>query len=79
MPSLLQRRRALFATPALPPFRRPLLQAMQNFWLSIWSNATEDAESSGGSVRTGYYMLLYFVFGASSLLFQASGGWVWRC
>ncbi|KAL4446696.1 hypothetical protein ABPG77_007940 [Micractinium sp. CCAP 211/92] len=48
------------------------LQAFQNFWLSIWSEATAAAEAGGdaAAMRTHFYMLLYFAFGLSSLAFQ---------
>lgn len=52
----------------------PPPQAFQNFWLSIWSEATAAAEAGGdaAAMRTHFYMLLYFAFGLSSLAFQVS-------
>lgn len=50
------------------------MQAAQNFWLSHWTNETEDAQSSGGDLNNTLYMFVYFAFGMSSLLFQASEG-----
>ncbi|PSC76242.1 multidrug resistance-associated 1 isoform X1 [Micractinium conductrix] len=48
------------------------LQAGQNWWLSVWSEATAaaeaDADPAGLHSRT--YMLLYFGLGLSSLVFQ---------
>lgn len=52
------------------------MQAGQNWWLSVWSEATAaaeaDADPAGLHSRT--YMLLYFGLGLSSLVFQASKG-----
>lgn len=52
----------------------PAAQALQNYWLSIWSEATASAEAGGdpAALRTKFYMLYYFAFGLSSLAFQAS-------
>ncbi|GAB4815546.1 hypothetical protein N2152v2_002592 [Parachlorella kessleri] len=55
------------------------LLALQNWWLSVWSNATADVEASmpsapngpsGPSVATGFYLGVYFAFGIGSLLLQ---------
>ena len=47
-------------------------QALQNWWLSVWSEATAAAEASpqATSLDTHWYMGLYFAFGLSSLVFQ---------
>ena len=59
----------------LPP------QALQNWWLSVWSNATAASEAAaaaqpgGGAgsaddVATGFYLGVYFAFGLTSLALQ---------
>eukprot|EP00887_Chlorella_sp_A99_P003460 scaffold7.g3460.t1 len=47
------------------------LQALQNWWLSVWSEATAAAQDNAGDVATLYYLLVYFGMGAASLGFQA--------
>lgn len=61
------------ALPLPPPPSFPSKQALQNYWLSIWSEATAAAEAGGAeaALHTRFYMLLYFAFGLSSLVFQA--------
>ncbi|PRW33949.1 ABC transporter isoform A [Chlorella sorokiniana] len=46
------------------------LQALQNWWLSVWSQATADAEAQEQAVQTSYYMVVYFALAVSSLFFQ---------
>ncbi|KAI3434886.1 hypothetical protein D9Q98_002940 [Chlorella vulgaris] len=48
------------------------LQAGQNWWLSVWSEATATAaaEDPPAGINTTFYMLLYFGLGFTSLVFQ---------
>ena len=46
------------------------LQVFQNWWLSVWSNATAAAEAEGSHVATKMYMAVYFTFGMTSLVLQ---------
>ena len=48
------------------------VQALQNWWLSVWSEATAGAEAAGAAIDTKFYMGAYFGLGLTSLLFQAS-------
>ena len=50
----------------LPAF----VQVFQNWWLSVWSNATAAAEAEGSHVATKMYMAVYFTFGMTSLVLQ---------
>ena len=47
-----------------------LVQVFQNWWLSVWSNATAAAEAEGSHVATRMYMAVYFTFGMTSLVLQ---------
>ncbi len=71
----------LYATPLpvlLRCFRCP--QALQNWWLSVWSNATAASEAASASashlsdaadsVDTAFYLGIYFAFGVGSLALQ---------
>lgn len=51
------------------------LQAGQNWWLSVWSEATATAaaEDPPAGINTTFYMLLYFGLGFTSLVFQVRG------
>uniref|UniRef100_A0A061RCR8 ATP-binding cassette, subfamily C (CFTR/MRP), member 2 n=1 Tax=Tetraselmis sp. GSL018 TaxID=582737 RepID=A0A061RCR8_9CHLO len=42
-----------------------VLQVLQNFWLSVWSQAT----STSADAQNSYYMAVYFGLGAASLVF----------
>ena len=46
------------------------VQVFQNWWLSVWSNATAAAEAEGSHVATRMYMAVYFTFGMTSLVLQ---------
>ena len=46
------------------------VQVFQNWWLSVWSNATAAAEADGSHVATKMYMAVYFTFGMTSLVLQ---------
>jgi ATP-binding cassette subfamily C (CFTR/MRP) protein 1 len=48
------------------------LQAGQNYWLSIWTEATTTAEVTSHAADTAYYMKVYFIIGLISLVFQVS-------
>ena len=54
------------------------LQAAQNWWLSVWTEATtvfDDEESTtttDTNTNTHHYMRVYFIFGIISLVFQVS-------
>jgi hypothetical protein len=68
---------------AAPP---PLLQALQNWWLSVWSEATAASEATpvdpaaaAAAVDTTWYMMLYFAFGMTSLIFQVGACWLACC
>ncbi len=49
-PILCSRCRPVLACPAC----NPTPQALQNWWLSVWSEATADAEAQEVAVRTSY-------------------------
>jgi len=46
------------------------LQISQNWWLSVWSAATEAADLRRAHVATHYYLAVYFSLGVVSLAFQ---------
>jgi hypothetical protein len=46
------------------------VQVLQNWWLSVWSNATSAADKSGIRLNTGHYLAIYFSFGLVSLGLQ---------
>jgi len=48
------------------------LQAGQNWWLSIWTEATTTAQATSQAAETTYYMKIYFSIGLISLVFQVS-------
>ena len=43
-------------------------QISQNWWLSVWSDATVAAEAAGTSVSTHLYLAVYFILGISVLV-----------
>lgn len=45
-------------------------QVLQSWWLSVWSKATLAADDNGTPLSTHYYLGIYFLFGAVSILFQ---------
>ena len=47
-----------------------VLQIGQNWWLSVWSAATEAADAEHAHVATHYYLGVYFALGSVSLAFQ---------
>ncbi|KAL4518770.1 hypothetical protein Ndes2437B_g00851 [Nannochloris sp. 'desiccata'] len=48
------------------------LQAGQNWWLSVWTEATATAQATSQAADTTYYMKVYFIIGIISLVFQVS-------
>ena len=44
------------------------LQVLQNFWLSVWSNATAEAEKVQGQLHTAFYLSIYACFALSAVL-----------
>jgi len=48
------------------------LQAGQNWWLSVWTEATTTAQATSQAADTTYYMKVYFIIGIISLVFQIS-------
>ena len=63
--------------PRTPGPLAPPPQAVQNWWLSVWSEATAASEAApvdpaaaAAAVDTTWYMMLYFAFGMTSLIFQ---------
>lgn len=71
-----------------------LLQVMQNYWLTIWSHATQDVEVWNAGpvdapadaaprevqkVDVAFYMGIYFAFGCTSLFMQVRGRAAHHC
>lgn len=44
------------------------VQVLQNLWLSIWSNATAEAEKVQGQLHTAFYLSIYACFAVSVVL-----------
>ena len=49
-------------------------QIGQNWWLSVWSDATLTAEAAGGAAPGQLYLAVYFVLGVASLAAQFTSG-----
>ena len=50
------------------------MQIGQNWWLSVWSDATAAAEAAGGAAPGRLYLTVYFVLGVASLGAQFTSG-----
>ena len=47
------------------------LQVGQNFWLSVWTDATTAAETRGqGPLQNSFYLSVYFALGSASIVLQ---------
>ncbi|KAK9797814.1 hypothetical protein WJX73_000524 [Symbiochloris irregularis] len=44
-------------------------QVLQNFWLSIWTDATANAEEQQTTIDTGYYVGIYLALGLTAISF----------
>jgi hypothetical protein len=52
------------------------MQALQNFWLSVWSTRVLTWPAEGREFPTTEYLAAYFAIGAAAIVVQFFSGWV---